>query len=188
MNSQIANIVIILGMMQVAKKVPFEDPNVLNGVRAMYVLSNVIILSLYVYVSGQINKKNDNTTMKYLEPAQPLSGDQPKLVTTTIAAYDRDQLKAAFKSLLMGVGMMGVMHLYMKYTNPLLVQSIIPLKTAIESKLVQIHILGKPAIGDLKRPWKAGGMMPGMQGGDVVSDKKSIDEAERSGRGGAKEE
>jgi len=30
--------------------------------------------------------------------------------------------------------------------------------------------------------------MQGMQGGDVVSDKKSIDEAERSGRGGAKEE
>jgi len=45
-------------MMQLAKKVPFDDPNVLNGVRAMYVLSNVIILSLYVYVSGQITKKN----------------------------------------------------------------------------------------------------------------------------------
>ena len=45
-------------MMQVAKKVPFDDPNVLNGVRAMYVLSNVIILSLYMYVSGQITKKN----------------------------------------------------------------------------------------------------------------------------------
>jgi len=61
--------------------------------------------------------------MKYLEPAQPLSGDQPKLVTTTISAYDRDQLKAAFKSVLMGVGMMGVMHIYFKYTNPLLIQS-----------------------------------------------------------------
>jgi len=138
-------------MMQLAKKVPFEDPNVLNGVRAMYVLSNIIILSLYMYVSGQISKKNgkqenrigwreggrttlltlgmngiDHTTMKYLEPAPPLSGDQPKLVTTTISAYDRDQLKAAFKSVLMGVGMMGVMHFYMKYTNPLLIQSNCP--------------------------------------------------------------
>lgn len=68
----------------------------------------------------------DHTTMKYLEPAAPLSGDQPKLVTTTISAYDRDQLKAAFKSVLMGVGMMGVMHFYMKYTNPLLIQSNCP--------------------------------------------------------------
>lgn len=68
-------------------------------------------------------------------------------------------------------------------------EGIIPLKGAIESKLVQIHVFGKPAVGDLKRPWKAAGFMQGMGGGgDVKSDKKTVEEAERSGRGGAKEE
>lgn len=44
-------------MMQVAKRVPFEDPDVLNIVRALYVLSNVIIASVYLYVKTQIDMK-----------------------------------------------------------------------------------------------------------------------------------
>ena len=81
------------------------------------------------------------------------------------------------------------MHLYFKYTNPLLIQSIIPLKGAFEGNLVKIHVLGYPATGDLKRPWKqSGGLMSAMGAGEIKTDKKSIEQAERSGRGGVKEE
>jgi hypothetical protein len=116
------------------------------------------------------------------------SGEEPKLVTTTIQEYDQNQLSAAYKGQLMGVGMMAFMHIYMKYTNPLLIQSIIPVKGAFESNLVKVHIFGKPAVGELKRPWKAGGGMMGMGQGETKSDKASIEAAERAGRGGAKEE
>lgn len=44
-------------MMQVSKRIPFEDPNVLNMVRALYVTSNLIIAGIYLYVQMQINKK-----------------------------------------------------------------------------------------------------------------------------------
>ena len=130
------------------------------------------------------------TTLKYVEPAPMGSTDEGKLITTTVHAYDLQQLQALFKSQLMGVGMMGVMHLYFKYTNPLLIQSIIPLKGAFEGNLVKIHLLGQPASGDLKRPFKAaGGFMGAMQGGaEPKGDKKSIEAAEKAGRGGAKEE
>jgi hypothetical protein len=53
-----SNLIIILGFMQISKKVPFDDPNVLNGVRALYILSNIIIAGIYFYVQQQINKKN----------------------------------------------------------------------------------------------------------------------------------
>lgn len=62
------------------------------------------------------------TTLKYVEPATMGSTDEPKLVTTTIHAYDSSKLKEAFRGQLMGVGMMAVMHVYFKYTNPLLIQ------------------------------------------------------------------
>lgn len=126
--------------------------------------------------------------LKYVEPAPMGSSEDPKLVTTTIQEYDSGQLKSLFKSQLMGLGMMAVMHVYFKYTNPLLIQSIIPVKGAFEGNLVKVHVFGKPAAGDLKRPWKAAGGMMGMGQGEVKSDKASIEAAEKSGRGGAKEE
>ena len=90
----------------------------------------------------------------------------------------------------MGIGMMAVMHFYFKFSSPLMAQSVIPLKSAFEGNLVKIHLFGDPAIGDLERPFKANaglmGMFPG--GGEIKKDKKSIETAEKSGKGGAKEE
>jgi len=187
---QITNLVIILGMMQVSKRIPMEDPDTLNLIRAGYVLSNIIIIAIYGYVHFLIQKKKDNTTLKYVEQPQMGSTEEPKLVTTTVHRYDIDQMKALYKAQLMGVGMMGVMHLYFKYTNPLLIQSIIPLKSAFEGNEVKIHLFGQAAVGELKRPFKAAaGLMSSLQGGAAATqDKKTIEAAEKAGRGGAKEE
>lgn len=56
------NLVIMLGMMQVSKRIPFEDPNVLNTVRAVYIGSNVLIVLLYLYIGSQISKKKGKAT------------------------------------------------------------------------------------------------------------------------------
>lgn len=136
-----------------------------------------------------MQQKTDLTTLKYVEPPPMGSSEEPKLVTTTVHSYDMSQLRSMYKSQLMGVGMMAGMHLYMGYTQPLLVQSIIPLKGAFEGNLSKVHLLGYPAIGDLKRPWKAAGGLMGMGGaGEIKSDKKSVEQAEKAGSGGVKEE
>ena len=51
------NMAVILVMMQLAKKIPFEDPNILMMVRGMYILSNIIIVSIYLYTQKKINAK-----------------------------------------------------------------------------------------------------------------------------------
>src|SRR5271170_5796497 len=101
------------------------------------------------------------TVLKYVDAAQPFSTEQPPLITTTVQEYDTSQLKSAVKSTFMGIGMMGVMHLYFGYTQPLLVQSIMPIKTVVESKVAKVHLLGSQPVGDLKRPWKTGGLFAG---------------------------
>jgi hypothetical protein len=118
------------------------------------------------------------------------SSEDPKLVTITNHKYDIDQMKALYKAQLMGIGMMGVMHFYFKYTNPLLIQSLLPLKSAFENNEIKIHLFGRPAVGDLKRPFKAAaGFMSALQGGAApAQDKKSIATAEKAGRGGVKDE
>ena len=44
-------------MMQLSKKIPFDHPQVLMGVRILYVVSNLIIAAVYLYLQQQINKK-----------------------------------------------------------------------------------------------------------------------------------
>lgn len=44
-------------MMQVSKRIPFEDPQTLQIVRITYAASNAIILGIYLYIQALINKK-----------------------------------------------------------------------------------------------------------------------------------
>ncbi|KAM6530667.1 phosphate transporter (Pho88) [Fusarium solani] len=70
LSPQITNLIIILGMMQVSKRVPFDDPFVLNVVRAIYLASNVLIAGLYFFTQLKINKKKGTTTPQL--PTKPL--------------------------------------------------------------------------------------------------------------------
>ena len=62
------NLIIILGMMQVSKKIPFDDPQVLLGVRVLYVVSNLIIVGIYLYIQMKINAKKGTLETLYLNP------------------------------------------------------------------------------------------------------------------------
>lgn len=184
MNPALTNLAIMLAMTQIAKKIPFEDPQVLQGVRIAYIVSNVIIFGLYFYAKQQIAKKNNMKTLKYKQQPSLMQGEtEGKLVTTTIKEYDNEQVQTAIKSALQGIAMMAFMHLYMKYTNPLMIQSIMPLKSAIENKIVQIHVFGK---AEEPRPFQTQSMFGQDAGGQT--DKRTIEKAETSGSGGAKED
>jgi hypothetical protein len=179
----------MLIMMQVSKKLDFENPDIVFYVRAAFVSAQVITLSIYLYVRYVIISKNDLTTFKFIAPANAMAGEtEGKLTVTTVKDYDLQQVQSAVKSVFTSLAMMAVMHLYMKYTNPLVMQSISPVKSALESNIVKIHLFGKPASGDLKRPFKAASMFGGFGGDDVKTDKHSIEKAETAGTGGIKVE
>lgn len=75
-----------------AKRVPFDDPQTLNYVRVAYVSVQALILGVYYYLSTIVKQKNDQTVLKYVEPAAPMSGDEPKVVTTTVKDYDLSEV------------------------------------------------------------------------------------------------
>ena len=192
MNPAVTNIVVMLVMMQVSRRLDLEDPTILFYVRATYISCQVVALGVYLFVRYKINAKNDLTTLKYVEPANAMSGESsPKAVVTTVKQYDLQQVDSLVKSVFTSLAMMGFMHIYMKYTNPLVMQSISSVKSALEANIVKIHLFGTPASGELKRPFKAApGFMQAMMGGaqDIKTDEKSIEQAERAGTGGIKEE
>lgn len=192
MNPAVSNLGLMLIMMQVSRRLDLEDPQILLYVRIAYAACQLIVFGVCIYVKFKINKKNDLTTLKYVEPANPMSGQaESKAVVTTVKEYDLKQIDSQIKSIFTSLAMMGFMHLYMKYTNPLVMQSVSSVKSALETNIVKIHLFGQAASGDLKRPFKAApGLFQALQGagGEIKTDKASIDAAEAAGAGGIKED
>ncbi|KAH7106414.1 inorganic phosphate transporter [Auriculariales sp. MPI-PUGE-AT-0066] len=179
-NPLVTNLVISLGAMQVARKLDFTDPATLLYVRIGYATSQAVALAVYFWVAAKIRAKKDLTTLKYVQPGQAMSGEPDKVVTTTVRDYDLDETSKAIRSVYMAVAMMAFMHIYMKFTQPLFIQGLMGLKNLYEAKVIQIHVLNKPAEGDLKRPFKTA---PGLFGDSgPKTDKASVDEAEKAAK------
>ncbi|KAI8911057.1 inorganic phosphate transporter Pho88, partial [Gorgonomyces haynaldii] len=67
--------------------------------------------------------------------------------------YDLGQAKAlAFQNVL-GAAIIVFMHLKWGYLRPMLLQSVLGLRTLSAAPIVQVYLFGKPATGDLARPW-----------------------------------
>ncbi|KAF7370898.1 Pho88 superfamily [Mycena sanguinolenta] len=178
MNPAVQGLVISLGVMQVARRIPFEDPEVLFYTRIGYVTVQAVVLGIYYYVSMAIKKKNDQTVLKYVDAPNPMTQEPGQLVTTTVRDYDLSETSKLLRSVYMGIAMMAFLHGYLKYTQPLFVQAIMGLKGLYDAKPVQVHLLGMKAEGDLKRPWKAAAGMFGAAGGPQT-DNAAIAEAEK---------
>lgn len=72
--------------------------------------------------------------------------------------------------------MMAFLHGYMKFTQPLFIQSLMGLKGVYDAQLVAIHIFGKKAP---ERPFKAAPGMFGMAAAGPQTDAAAIAAAEK---------
>ncbi|PWN50385.1 putative PHO88-involved in phosphate transport [Violaceomyces palustris] len=190
MNAAVTNMAVMFGAMQIAKRIPFEEnPDYILYARAAYVAAQLTCLAIFYFCSIKVKKANDLTVIKYVNAKNPMSQEPGELITTTNKDYDLAEISKAMRGVFMGAAMVGFMHLYMGYTNPLVIQSILPVKNAFESNMAKLWIWGQPATGDLKRPFKA---PPGLFGMGAQSgpqtDKAAIKEAEKAGGVAKKDE
>ncbi|CAD6576016.1 MAG: hypothetical protein CYPHOPRED_005853 [Cyphobasidiales sp. Tagirdzhanova-0007] len=172
MNSQMKGLAISFGVMQLSRKVPTDRPDVLFIIRCTYILSVLLQAGLFFLASQKVKKRNDTTVLKYQEPPKGFGGGaQPGDPTvTTNRDYDLSQISKNFPQLAIGIVIMAVMHLRFKYTQPLLLQSIMPLKGLYDNPIIKIWILGQRAEGDLARPFKQpAGLMSALQDANAAS-------------------
>ncbi|KIK02184.1 hypothetical protein K443DRAFT_97442, partial [Laccaria amethystina LaAM-08-1] len=164
---------------RVVLKIPFEDPLVLNYVRAGCDLVQVIVLAVYYYVSPVMKRKNDQTLLKYVH--QHLSQGPENLVKTTVRDYNLSEPSKLFRSVYLGIEMMAFVHLYFNFTQPLFIQARMVI---YDAKPVSIHLLKDPAVGELMRPFKVANLFePSTR---PLTDAAAIAEAEK--RASKKEE
>ncbi|KAF9189387.1 hypothetical protein BGZ50_000830 [Haplosporangium sp. Z 11] len=190
MNSQIMNMALVMGSMQITNRLDLEDTKTKQLILGAYISAQVIVLSISYIIKRRILSKKDTTVLKYLDQPKPMSGEEPKLVTTTNMAYDLEQNAQAQKQALIGLALMVFLHFQFGVIRPLVVQSILPIKNALQSKFAQVHLFGKPAEGDLKRPWKADNPFAALTGAEPQSEaaeKAAIKKAEKAEKAGKSE-
>ncbi|CAG8571298.1 8780_t:CDS:2 [Ambispora leptoticha] len=183
MNPQIANLVLVLFIVQVARKFDMEDPNVLFYVRAFYASSQLLVMTLCYITKFKIKAKNDTTPLKYVEPAKPFQQEPNEVVQTTFRDYDLKKVDELINQTIIGVVIMSALHFYWNFTQPLFIQTILPVKNALQNNVIRIHLLGHKAEGELKRPFKIvspfGALADAQQ---PATDKASIKKAEKAAK------
>lgn len=188
MNPQVTNIVVMLVMMQASRRIDMENENNINMIRAAYLVSVTTAFLVYQIIKRKIIAKNDQTQITIVTPKSPMKPQETeKTETLSVMDYDLREVEGAIKSIYSGAAMMGFMHLYMKYTNPLFMQCINPIKSAFEHNETKIHLFGQEAVGALKRPFKTVGMFDGLLGGataqqtetESITEKKPVEETSK---------
>ncbi|KAI7883377.1 inorganic phosphate transporter Pho88 [Mucor mucedo] len=131
--------------------------------RIGYYSAQVLVVGLAYGLMTLIKKKNDTTVLTYNAPTKPMSGaTAPETITTTVKDYDIDQLKQFIQSTMTSVLIISVMHFQFKFTQPLLMQSILPIKNLITHKEALIHLWGDAPEGPLARPFVADNPLSGL--------------------------
>ncbi|KAI8970468.1 inorganic phosphate transporter Pho88 [Mycotypha africana] len=166
LNHPLLNVVVFLSSRPIAKFLDLENPSYLNTLRGIYLGSQLVIIVLSFYLMSVIKKKNDRTSLRYVEPGgQSWDGTETEdtLVNTTNMAnsqsylldYDIDQVKKQMKQSFTGVPVIAFLHLKFGYVQPLLIQSVMAFKTFFMSKESRIHFFGgNTSRGELRRPFR----------------------------------
>ncbi|KAF8950161.1 hypothetical protein BGZ52_003472 [Haplosporangium bisporale] len=175
---------LVMGSMQITNRLDLEDTKTKQIILGCYVTAQLLVLAISYIIQRRILSKKDTTVLKYMDQPKPMSGEQPKLITTTNMTYDLEQNAQAQKQALIGLGLMVFLHFQFGVIRPLVVQSILPVKNALQSKFAQVHLFGKPAEGDLRRPWKADNPFAALTGANEeqseAAEKAAIKKAEKA--------
>ncbi|KAG0331028.1 hypothetical protein BG004_001861 [Podila humilis] len=170
MESQLVPFAIMLGSMQITKRLNLQDQTTKNRILGGYVAAQTLILAIQYLIRHRILKRKDNTLLTFLEEPPSFSflpvaqqtkttgrrqNEQQKLIKTTYMVYDLEQVNQAQRQTLLTMAVMVFLHFKFRLVRPLLVQSLLPLRNTLAAKVAQVHLFGRPAKGPLTRPWKA---------------------------------
>eukprot|EP01111_Echinosteliopsis_oligospora_P019298 TRINITY_DN927_c0_g1_i1.p1 TRINITY_DN927_c0_g1~~TRINITY_DN927_c0_g1_i1.p1 ORF type:complete len:218 (-),score=53.01 TRINITY_DN927_c0_g1_i1:53-706(-) len=141
----------ILPIIFLMKYIDTTDPTSIFYIRAFYGFSQILIISILAYLYLQISANTDKTRVigeerKFGQPAVKID--------ESVKEYDMAQLKKVATQQIMGMVITTFLVFKFDLVQPLILQSILNPKTILTHPLFSIYVLGKPAEGSRKRPFK----------------------------------
>lgn len=153
-SSQISSILFVFAIVHATKHIDLKNQDNIFWIRFVYFFSQFLLYALAIYVRYRIKRISDKTKIQVTEKQNPLSSEPPKVTEMTIMEYDLKLVQEFIRQTTISLCILLFMHYKWEFIQPLIIQSILPLKAAIFLPIFQIHLLRRPAEGDLKRPFK----------------------------------
>ncbi|KAJ3160458.1 hypothetical protein HDU86_000792 [Geranomyces michiganensis] len=148
--------------MQVANKFELDKEENITYLRLAYAAMQLIAFTSFAFIYARVSSLNDRTPLVYEEAKNPMDPSNVEKHVTTVRDYDVKKIVEIARSQAVSLGMIALMHFKFGYVRPLLLQSVLGLKSLYEAQLVQVHVLGRPAAGELARPWKVASPLAGL--------------------------
>jgi len=131
-----------------------------------------LTLGTMLMVKSIAASKNDQAE---LEVTSTNMKGEKETTTMTVCAYDQAECLKKAKAGLGSVCMVSLIHWKWGSPMPLLFQCIMQPMNLTDDPLVQIHLLGKAAVGKLERPFKAApNPLAELLGGADKGDEKAV--------------
>jgi len=177
MNRQVIFMFLVLIGMQFINKIDFENPTNKMYLFITYGVAQSITILAGTLIYFKIKQKNDkgiihlkNTgMMANAQAAVDKDADENEVITQTVMEYDLSKCKQMFSNVAITIALSGFLYYKFQIIKPLAIQSIFAIKNLLEQPLVMIHLFGRPATGELARPFKSGNFLAPKE--EVVTDK-----------------
>lgn len=179
--------VIIMGLN--ASGIDFKSPDIIMYARILFGVMQALCIGIYAYIGIRSKKLNDQTTITikkkpgvFAAATATANGDTNAASGTseqqTVVDYDLEQIKSQLKSALIGSAITCFIHYKWEFVPPLILQAVLNPINLFSSPLFMIHVLGKKAEGELKRPFTEENPTAGLFGGLTGNkDEKKDDDA-----------
>ncbi|KAJ1920617.1 phosphate transporter (Pho88) [Mycoemilia scoparia] len=142
---------LIFGTMHLVKKFKLDDPEYVQYIQGLYGAATCLLLALSYYFKAVAESKNDQTPLEYDEPQL---GQGSTHVVTTVKEHDLKEITKNRNTALTTAAVVVFMYWKFQFIQPMILQSILPVFNLIKTPLFQVYLLGKPATGELARPWR----------------------------------
>jgi hypothetical protein len=113
-------------------------------------LGLVSVTALFLYSRILKARQSDKKVTVKSKNMQGVEEEQ----TVTWTQYDTSELRKMMQQTLMGAMVVVGIHCWKGYVQPLVFQALLLPLTTLDHQLFHIFVLGRPATGDLSRPWK----------------------------------
>lgn len=144
---QFINFALSIASMQVSGKAWLQTPRAMWMLRLAYACSNLFQLAMFFYIRHRIEKTNDQRKVRIKKEASLFQENEAEEeIEMTYAEYDKAELMKSSRSAMVQFLIFCVAHWKWKIVQPLIVQSLSPVKSMFLNPLYLAYLWNRPVL------------------------------------------